>query len=73
MRRPNGIGSSDEINTYGPVLVPLRAEVFASRTGEQQTGWRRAQFGIVCILDADGDGDTDIGDAISIAGVFLSR
>jgi len=24
-------------------------------------------------LDADGDGDTDIGDAISIAGRFLSR
>ncbi len=59
------------IQSLLPLLVPVVLKFLQQgNTKQASTGGNSV---LSAFLDSDGDGDTDIGDAISIAGRFLNR
>jgi hypothetical protein len=54
-----------------PLLIPVVLK-FLQQGNTKQTGAGRNSV-LSTFLDSDGDGDTDIGDAMSIAGRFLNQ
>jgi hypothetical protein len=59
------------IQSLLPVLIPVVLK-FLQQGNTKQAGTGGNSV-LSAFLDSDGDGDTDIGDAISIAGRFLNR
>jgi hypothetical protein len=59
------------IQSLLPLLIPVVLK-FLQQGNTKQTGAGRNSV-LSTFLDSDGDGDTDIGDAMSIAGRFLNQ
>jgi hypothetical protein len=67
--------SSDAIVSMLPILIPVVLNLLksgANRTG-QATSSNGSNPVLGAFLDADGDGDVDVGDAISMAGRYLNQ
>lgn len=71
--------SADKVIALLPILVPIVLSLLKQGTPNQadQAGVPGSQTGnntvLDSFLDADGDGDVDIGDAMSMAGCFLNQ
>jgi uncharacterized protein YidB (DUF937 family) len=76
--RRTGI-SADQVIALLPILVPIVLNLL--KQGSQQSGAPAASGANTAstnpvlngFLDADGDGDVDVGDAMSLAGRFLNQ
>jgi hypothetical protein len=77
--RRTGI-TADQVIALLPILVPIVLNLL--KQGSQQSGVPTATTAgtnagtntvLSGFLDADGDGDVDVGDAMSLAGQFLNR
>jgi hypothetical protein len=66
-----GIDAST-IQSMLPVLVPLALNLLKTGAGSQ-TSTQPNNSVLDAFLDSDGDGDVDLGDAMSMAGRFLNR
>ncbi|MEL6225015.1 MAG: DUF937 domain-containing protein [Cyanobacteria bacterium J06627_8] len=66
-----GIDAS-QIQSMLPVLIPLALNLL--KTGANKQSAVQSNNSVLdAFLDSDGDGDVDLGDAMSMAGRFLSR
>lgn len=67
--------SAQQIQTLLPILVPIVLNLL--KTGTQNSSAPNAAPGsnsvLSAFLDADGDGDVDMGDAMRLAGQYLSQ